>query len=218
MESHSEGTEALKKARGRLNEMQRLLPVEKRDTASAPIVGALLTVCLQHCDSILILAETGANDASAEALFRPAVESALRLAWLCEDKDRANKIATSEIHFPSFSLLMRKFLKNPIPIQGNHPTKHLHELAHAGMAQLKQHFRDERLKRNESERPAMLYGVGIVAMLLAWFICLSFCAFTEESEEAERITAVFVEALVPDLKELAVMLSAAFKLNAPNSV
>ena len=206
----SEALEFIDAARNCIQEMQKVLPVEDRETSSAPVVGALLTVCLQHCDSMLILAKTGSNDASIEALFRPAVESAFRLVWLCEKEDRAYKITKGEVHFPGLSQLMRRTIKGPIHIDGNHTVTHLHELAHAGIAQLKQHFREERLKRKDSERPIVLVAVGLLAMFLAWLACLSFCSFNKRMADVGKITAIFNQLMAPASKVCITLLSSTF--------
>lgn len=66
--------EALLEAQENVRKIGQILPAEIRDTSPASVVGALLTVQLQHCDSIILLMMTGQNDASAEALLRPAIE------------------------------------------------------------------------------------------------------------------------------------------------
>jgi len=88
--------------------IQEILPIDVRDTAPASVVGALLTVSLQHCDSILLLHQTGVNDASAEALMRPMIESVLRLAWVVENEQRALQVTTKTTRFPKLSVLFRR--------------------------------------------------------------------------------------------------------------
>jgi hypothetical protein len=185
-----EDIKALKQAQQCVQQMHNLLPIETRDTAPASVVGALLTVSLQHCDSVLILLQTGANNASAEALLRPTIESVLRLAWLGEDHERAKQIMAKKINFPSFSRLMGRFVKKPAIGSVGDTVKNLHDLTHAGMMQLIQHFSEESKKRTPLEEAASLRLSAFLVVMLAMIACGSFSRFTKRKETGERLAAV----------------------------
>lgn len=171
--------------------MQNILPAKSRDTAPASVVGALLTVCLQHCDSILILLQNGKNHASVEALLRPTFESSFRLIWLNEDKERAKLVMAKKANFPSFSHLIRKFAKMQVNNGLPDPVTSLHDSTHAGMWQLAQHFSE-----TKKETTPILETMGfrlsaILVVMLAMIALGSFCEFTQRKEDQERIAAIW---------------------------
>lgn len=202
-----EDLEALKKGRECIQQMHKLLPVETRDTSPASVVGALLTVCLQHCDSILILLQTGENNASAEALLRPMVESAFRLLWLKGEKKRAKLVTANKMSFPSFSRLLRSVASRHDVANLQSATKSLHDLAHAGMTQLMQHFKEA---HKESTPLHVKLGFRLAAMLvamMAMIACGSFCVFTERGEDQERIAAHFLVYLIGSSVDLLITIA-----------
>jgi hypothetical protein len=103
--------EALKRARFYISILSETAPQKTRKANADALVGALLTVCLQHCESILILLETRKHQASVEALMRSCYESFLRLMWATENDQRARQLAKGEINFPRFSALAKSMSK-----------------------------------------------------------------------------------------------------------
>jgi len=182
--------EALAHARQCVQLMEQVLPHEVRDTAPTCIVGALLTVALQHCDSILLLTQTGKNKASAEALMRPAIESALRLAWVTEKDERAKEVTAKTARFPKFSKLFEGFVRNSGKKALSNSVETLHDLTHAGMGQLIQYFSGEK-KQNPMEEIAVLRGSAFLVVILAFIACVGFCRFTDRLDEAARIGQLF---------------------------
>jgi len=179
--------EALARARKGVQLIHEILPLSVRDTAPASIVGALLTVSLQHCDSILLLLQTGVNDASAEALMRPMIESVLRLAWAAEDEQRALQVTTKTARFPKLSALIRRLDPSNKKAQTALPA--LHGLTHAGMEQLTQYFSGEETNK-PPEHAAIPQLVAFFIVLMAGVAGAMFCKFTKRTEEAKRIGQV----------------------------
>jgi len=181
--------EALIRAQEDVRRIAEILPADQRDTSPASVVGALLTVQLQHCDSIILLMMAGQNNASAEALIRPAVECFARLMWVCEDEQRALAVTANTLRFPSISPLLHRLSKKP-PTTGSidDTLKHLHGLTHAGMEQLMQYFSG----RNPVPLEAM--GVKFTAFLcfvLAFAAGARFCLFTKRTKETIEIARIF---------------------------
>jgi len=208
---NTEDRDVLQQARRHLQTMRETLPPDSCDTAPNSIVGALLAVSFQHCDSILILMQAGENDASVEALLRPAIESSLRLQWLAEDKDRAKQIMANKMNFPSFSRLMGRFAKKPTNKDTGDPVKALHDYAHAGMLQLIRHVSESMNKRDPLEQGAVLRGAAFLVVLLAMIACGSFCVFTERKDEGERIAGIFRDHLLRALTDALALLTTFIK-------
>lgn len=182
--------EALSNARELIAKMQTILPESIRDTSPADVVGALLTISLQHCDSILALALTGANQASYEALIRPATESVLRLHWVVESEQRAIQATSKIARFPRFSSLLKVPAKPTSKSSTTNPLTEMHDMAHAGMAQLIKHFADAE-KPSEPESIAYLRILAFLCVMLASIACLSFCQFTQRDDEMTKIKEIF---------------------------
>jgi hypothetical protein len=184
---------ALKIGRECVQQMRSLLPIESKGTETPSIVSALLTICLQHCDSVLLLLESGENVASAEALLRPMVESAFRLLWLAQKKERAEQITTGKMFFPSFSRLIRSTpgaaKQNPVGLQT--ATTNLHDLAHAGMSQLRK-FEEAQNDGNPPQEKLSLRLPIILAMQMSLIASGSFCNITGKQQERDQITAVYL--------------------------
>jgi hypothetical protein len=184
---------ALKIGRECVQQMRSLLPIEPRDTKTPSIVSALLTICLQHCDSVLLLLESGENVASAEALLRPMVESAFRLLWIVQKKERAEQIASGKIVFPRFSRLIRSTpgaaKQNPAELQT--ATTSLHDLAHAGMTQIR-NLEEAQKDGNPTQEKLSVRVPIILAMQMSLIASGSFCIFTGKQQEHDQITAVYL--------------------------
>ncbi len=189
-----EDLRALKIGRECIQEMRSLLPVESEGAAPCSLVDPLLTICLQHCDSILLLLEPGENVASAEALLRPMVESAFRLLWLMQKKERADQIKAGRLTFPSFSRLVRNVAgaakRKPADLQT--VTTNLHDLAHAGMLQLRNHFKEAQKNTNPIHVKLGHRLPAILAMQMAMIACGSFCVITGKQQEHEQIAQVYL--------------------------
>ena len=180
--------EAFARAQKGVRLIQEILPIDVRDTAPASVVGALLTVSLHHCDSILLLFQTGVNDASAEALMRPMIESVLRLAWAAEDEQRALQVTTKTARFPKLSALIRRLDPSNKKAQTALPA--LHGLTHAGMEQLTQYFSGEETSK-PPEHAAVPQLAAFLISIMAFLAGATFCKFTKRTEEAKRIGKVF---------------------------
>jgi hypothetical protein len=197
MEVSCEDLEVLKQGRECLLAIQKLLPPADRDTAPDSVVGALLSVCLQHCDSVLILLQTGENAASAEALLRPMVESGLRLLWLAEEKGRAKLVTAKKMNFPNFSRLLRILTKKTPPAKKTKPdnlsdaVNQLHDLTHAGMTQLAQHFEGADKQRTPLEVKLGLRLTAILVVVIAMVACGGFCSLTGRKKDLEQIALTF---------------------------
>ena len=204
MSVSGEDLHALKIGRECVQQMRSLLPVESGSAAPSPIVDALLTVCLQHCDSILLLLESGENVASAEALLRPMVESAFRLFWLMQKKDRADQITTGKLKFPGFSRLVRSVAgtAKQCPANLQTATTNLHDLAHAGVSQLRNHFKEAQENSNPFHVKRGFRLPPVLVMEMAMIACGSFCVITRKQQEHERIAEVFVLHLFGGLIEV----------------
>ncbi len=192
MQLSDKDMEALVEVQGHVRKVGQILPAETRDTSPASVVGALLTVQLQHCDSILLLLMTGQNDASAEALLRPAFESFARLMWVCEDEQRALAVTANTLRFPSLSSLLhwmskkspKKYSKTDI----DNSMKTLHGFTHAGLEQLTQYF------SARTPVPLDALGAKYVALLLfkfAFAAGASFCLFTKRKQESDELSQIF---------------------------
>ncbi|MGD0683213.1 MAG: DUF5677 domain-containing protein [Terracidiphilus sp.] len=181
--------EAIARARKGVQLIEEILPNDVRDTAPASVVGALLTVSLQHCDAILLLFQTGVNNASAEALIRPMIESVLRLTWVAENEQRALQVTTKTARFPSLSVLFRRLNQSSNKkAQTALPT--LNCLTHAGMGQLIQYFSGEETTK-PPEREAVYQLTAFLIVLMAVLAGATFCKFTKRTEEIKRIGKVF---------------------------
>jgi hypothetical protein len=194
--------EAFARAQKALRLIQEILPNNVRDTAPASVVGALLTVSLQHCDSILLLLQTGINDASAEALMRPMIESVLRLTWVAEDEQRALHVTTKTATFPKLSVLFRRLDPSNKKAQTALPT--LHGMTHAGMEQLIQYFRGWETNK-PPVRAAYPQLTAFLIVLMAFLAGATFCKFTKRTEEIKRIGKVFETygmRLLPEIKKI----------------
>jgi hypothetical protein len=192
MEVSCEDLEALKQGRERIQAMQKLLPPADRDTAPDSVVGALLSVCLQHCDSIFILLQTGENAASAEALLRPIVESGLRLLWLAEEKGRAKLVTAKKMNFPNFSRLLRFLTKKTKPDNLGGAVSQLHDLTHAGMTQLAQYFEGADKQRSPLQVTLGLRLAAILVVIMAMAACAGFCSLTGRKQELEKIATTSI--------------------------
>ncbi|MGO9317616.1 MAG: DUF5677 domain-containing protein [Terracidiphilus sp.] len=168
--------------------IEEILPIDVRDTAPASVVGALLTVSLQHCDSILLLLQTGVNDASAEALMRPMIESVLRLTWVAKNEQRALQVTTKTVRFPNLSALIRHIDPSNKKAQTALPT--LHGMTHAGMEQLIQYFSGQKTNK-PPERAAVSQLAAFFIVSMAFLAGAAFCKFTKRTEEIKRIGKVF---------------------------
>jgi hypothetical protein len=181
--------EAFARAQKGVRLIQEILPIDVRDTAPASVVGALLTVSLHHCDSILLLFQTGVNDASAEALMRPMIESVLRLAWVVENEQRALQVTTKTTRFPKLSVLFRR-LDQSSSKKTLTALPALHGLTHAGMEQLTQYFSGEETSK-PPEHAAVPQLAAFLISIMAFLAGATFCKFTKRTEEAKRIGKVF---------------------------
>jgi hypothetical protein len=180
--------EAFARAQKGVRLIQEILPIDVRDTAPASVVGALLTVALQHCDSILLLLQTGVNDASAEALMRPMIESVLRLTWVTEDEQRTLQVTTKTAKFPKLSVLVRRL--DPSGKNAQTALPMLHGLTHAGMEQLIQYFSGEETNK-PPERAAVPQLTAFLIVVMAFLAGVMFCKFTKRTEEVKRIGKIF---------------------------
>jgi hypothetical protein len=193
MEHSSSDVEALARAQKALRLIQDILPNDVRDTAPASVVGALLAVSLQHCDSILLLLQTGVNDASAEALMRPMIESVFRLVWVAEDEQRALQVTTKTARFPKLSVLFRHI--DPSNKKSQTALPILHGMTHAGMEQLIQYFIGEETNK-PSERAVASQLAAFFIVLMAFLAGATFCKFTKRTEESKRISKVYETAFL----------------------
>jgi hypothetical protein len=180
--------EALAHAQKGVRLIQEILPIDVRDTAPASVVGALLTVSLQHCDSILLLHQTGVNDASAEALMRPMIESVLRLTWVAENEQRALQVTTKTARFPKLSVLLRRL--DPSSKKAHTVLPTLHGLTHAGMEQLIQYVSGWETNK-PPEHAAVPQLTAFLIVVMAFLAGATFCKFTKRTEEIKRIGQVF---------------------------
>jgi hypothetical protein len=159
-------------------------------------------VALQHCDSILLLLQTGVNDASAEALMRPMIESVLRLTWVAENEQRALQVTTKTARFPKLAVLFRRLDQSSSKkAQSALPT--LHGLTHAGMEQLIQYFSGEETN-NPPERAAVPQLAAFLIVLMAVIAGMRFCIFTKRNEGIKQIGQVFETycmGLLPDIRK-----------------
>jgi hypothetical protein len=186
--------EALIRAQEDVGRVGQILHAHIRDASPASVVGALLTVQLQHCDSIILLLMTGQNKASAEALIRPAVECFVRLMWVCEDEQRALAVTTNTLRFPSISILLHRLFRKNSETGIDDALKHLHGLTHAGMEQLMQHFSGRR------PIPPETMGVKLAAFLcfvLASTAGMRFCLFTKRTQESVELARMFESSFSP---------------------
>lgn len=192
MQLSDKDMEVLVEIQGHVRKVGQILPADIRDTSPASVVGALLTVQLQHCDSILLLLMTRRSDASAEALLRPAFESFARLTWVCEDELRALAVTANTLRFPSLSFLLhrmskknsKKYSKTGI----DNSMKTLHGFTHGGMEQLTQYF------SARTQVPLDAFGAKYVALLLFKFAFASganFCLFTKRKKESDELSQIF---------------------------
>ena len=195
--------EAFARAQKAVRLIQEILPIDVRDTAPASVVGALLSVALQHCDSILLLYQTGVNDASAEALIRPMFESVLRLTWVAEDEQRALQVTTKIAKFPKLSVHFQR-LDQSSSLKSKTDLSHLHGLTHAGMEQLIQYFSGWETNK-PPEREVGFQLAAFLIIVMAFLAGATFCTFTKRTEEIKRIAKVFETygmGLLPEIKKI----------------
>lgn len=188
-----EDLHALKIGRECVQQMRSLLPVESRGTEPPFIVSSLLKICLQHCDSILLLLESGENVASAEALLRPMLESAFRLLWLMQKKERAEQITTGNMSFPSFSRLIRSVsgAAKQTPADLQTATTNLHDLAHAGMFQLR-NLKEAQKNGNPLHVKLSFRLPAILVMHMSMIASGSFCVIMGKQQEFDQIAVVYL--------------------------
>lgn len=201
MALNADDIKALADARGRVLALQHIFPENMRDTSPASVVGALLTVTMEHCDSILLLFQTGTNDASAQALLRPAFESLLRLGWVIENEQRARDV-TAKTGFPKFGQLFHEANKNLDKKKVGDGLALLHGLTHAGMEQLIPLF------DKEKQDPPLVVSlvassVAFVLVLTAAAACGYFCVFTKRTAEVERLRAIVMDCIAAHVLEVA---------------
>jgi hypothetical protein len=105
--------EAVKRSIALSDQLNAIHPSTIQLDVRSDMAARLLSICLDHREAIILLAQHGANT-SAFALARSCYEAAIRGIWTHAVASDSEVIQTSEGYFPKFETVVKQVRKNEL--------------------------------------------------------------------------------------------------------